>query len=137
MTVAAVDPPVAAPSEKSVAVPVSETDCGLGRALSAIVSVAERVPVADGVKLKFTVQLALGLTVPPVAGHVPPLIIAKSPPFAPETDILVMDRLALPELVNVTDCDVLVVPTICPGKLTGDAGSDTAGPTPDPVSVTM
>jgi hypothetical protein len=57
-------PPVATPSEKSVAVPESETVCGLPTALSVIVRVPARSPPAVGAKLTWVRQLAPAATEP-------------------------------------------------------------------------
>jgi len=110
--VADVEPPDPGPNEKSVAMPDMEKDCGLPAALSENVSVAERVPVAVGVKVTFTMQVDPAPRVPPGAGHVPPDAIVKSPLFVPIIDIPSTVRLALPEFPSITDWDMLVVPTI-------------------------
>jgi len=56
-------------------VPVSETVCGLFVALSVMVSMPPRVPLAVGVKVTFTVQVELAATL-----EAQLLVCAKSPP---------------------------------------------------------
>jgi len=58
----------------AVPVPVSETLCGLFEALSVIVSVPVREPLAVGVNVTLTVQLELAATLAPQL-----LVCAKSP----------------------------------------------------------
>jgi hypothetical protein len=88
-------------------VPLSEALSGLSGALSVIVSVPARVPVAAGVNVKLIVQDA------PTATDVPQLFVcAKSPAFVPVMAILVMLNAAFPVLLNVTACAALVVPTV-------------------------
>lgn len=83
-------------------VPVSVTLCGLLVAPSVRVSVPVRPPLAVGVKVTLTVQLALALRdVPQV------LDSAKSPLVCTR----VMPAGSGPGLVTVTICAVLVVPT--------------------------
>ena len=135
MTVADVEPPLAAAKAKSVAMPERETDCGLPGALSAIASDAVSDPSANGVKLTGTEQLAPALSVPPASGHVPPFAMEKSPLFVPEMVTPVIARFAFPELLSITHCATLVVPTICPGKLVEFSDREARGPTPEPVRV--
>lgn len=85
-------------------VPPRVTICGLPAALSVMVTEALRLPTALGVNVTETTQL------PPAATELPQVLFwEKSPLFAPVTAILVMDKLKLPVLVRVTDCDTLVV----------------------------
>ena len=65
ITIAVVKPPVAAAREKSVALPVRATLCGLPIALSVIVSEPVRLPLVVGAKVTLKVQLAAGATVLP------------------------------------------------------------------------
>ncbi len=65
ITVAVVEPPVAAAREKSVALPVRATACGLPLALSVMVSEPVRLPLVDGANVTLKVQLAAGATVLP------------------------------------------------------------------------
>ena len=92
-------------------VPKSATACGLLPAESVNVNVAERVPVAEGVNVIVTVQLADAARVAP---H-DLLEIAKFAEFAPEIAILVTLIAASP-LLSVTDCDGLVEPTAVVAK---------------------
>lgn len=64
-TVAVVEPPVAAAREKSVALPVRATVCGLPLALSVMVSEPVRLPLVEGANVTLKVQLAAGATVLP------------------------------------------------------------------------
>ena len=85
-------------------VPERLTVCGLPAALSVMVIVPVRLPVALGVKFTVIVQLDPAATLDPHA-----LVCVKSPAFAPVTVILVMVRAALPVLPRVTDWAALVV----------------------------
>ena len=71
-------------------------------ALSVIVRVPVRVPVAVGLKVTEMLQLAPAATLVPQV-----LVSAKSP----EAAIEVIESDAWPELVSVTDWAVLVEPT--------------------------
>ena len=88
----------------AVPAPVSETLCGLFEALSVIVSVPVRKPLAVGAKVTLTVQLELAATL------VPQLLLCAKSPLAcmPLTEME-----APPGFDSVTGCDVLVVPTCC------------------------
>src|SRR2546422_900668 len=70
-------------------IPASDTDCGLPRASSVMVTVAVRAPVAAGVKLMLIVQLAPGATEPAPVGQVLPAAKAKSAACAPVMVMLV------------------------------------------------
>jgi len=84
-------------------VPVSDTE-GVEVALSEILNAALKVPAPAGVNETLMVQVPLaGTELPQV------LLAAKSPGFVPVMVILVIDKLALPELVRVTACAALVV----------------------------
>ena len=78
-------------------VPLRLVVCVLGLALSVTVMVVDRLPVLAGVKVTLMVQLAPADTLDP---HV--LVRLKSPELPPDVAMLVMLRLALPELVSVT-----------------------------------
>ena len=92
--------PGAAPVPERLAV------CGLPLALSATLSVAERAPLAEGVKVTLIEQLA------PAATELPQVLVwAKLLALVPETATPVMDNAALPELVSVIACAVLVEAT--------------------------
>lgn len=88
-----------------VPVPVNETDCGLPGALSVTVRVPSRVPVVVGLNVTETVQFAPVLSDDGLNGQV--LVCAKSP----VVPIAVIVKGAVPLLVMVTVCAVLVVPT--------------------------
>src|SRR5215472_658935 len=111
-------------------VPLSEALSGLSGALSVIVRVPVRVPVAAGVNVTLIAQDA------PAATDVPQLFVcAKSLAFVPITAILVMLSGALPVLLNITACAPLVVPTVWLAKvrLVGDrltAGAEMDPPVP-------
>jgi hypothetical protein len=87
------------------AVPVPErlTVWGLPLALSAMLSVAARAPLAEGVKVTLIVQLA------PAATELPQVLVwAKLLALVPESARLVILNAALPLLVSVIACAVLV-----------------------------
>src|SRR6187551_2504888 len=88
-------------------VPESATVCGLLGASSAKESEALRAPVALGLNVTLTVQVALTATVAPVQVSA---LLAKSPAFVPVRETEVTCRLVLPLLVTVTDWATLVVP---------------------------
>jgi hypothetical protein len=88
----AVDPPV----------PLSETVCGLPGASSVIAIEPDLRPVEVGVKVIVSAQFAPTVTEPPQL-----LVTAKSP----LGEMLVMVNVPVPELVRVTVCAALVVPT--------------------------
>src|SRR5215469_1771414 len=88
-------------------VPVNPTVCGLPFALSLIVRVPVRVPVAEGVNVMLIAQEA------PAATDVPQLFVcAKSPAFVPVMAMLVMFSAAFPVLLNVAACAALDVLTV-------------------------
>jgi hypothetical protein len=96
----------------AVPVPVRVTVCGLLEALSVIVTVAARLPVAEGVNVTLIAQFA------PAATDVAQVLVwLKSPLLVPVTAMLVMDSEALPLFVSVTAELALVVPTFWPAKL--------------------
>ncbi len=77
--------------------------------MSVIDTLALRVPVAVGVKVTLMVQEAPAARVLDPVGQV--LVWAKSPLLVPLKPMLLMVKAALPLLVNVTACAVLVVLT--------------------------
>ena len=80
-----------------IPVPVRLTCCGLPPALSVIFRVAERLPLAVGVKVTVNVQLA------PAATEVPQLLVCvKSPGFCPVIPTPAMDNGEVPVFVSVT-----------------------------------
>ena len=86
--------------------PVRLIDLGPLMALSARLTVAVRFPAAVGVNVTLIVHVPLAATELP---HV--LVTAKSPGSAPVVVIPVIDKLAFPVLVRVTDCAALATPT--------------------------
>jgi hypothetical protein len=85
------------PATEVAPVPESDTDWGLLAALSTTVREPERLPVADGLNVMLMAQFA------PAASKVPQLLDwVKSAAFEPETEMPVMPRAALPELLRVT-----------------------------------
>ena len=63
-----------------VPLPLTVTDCGLPPALSVMLTVALRVPIAVGVKLTLMVQVLPAANVLGLIGQV--FVCAKSPAFA-------------------------------------------------------
>ena len=101
------------------------------------VRVAERDPLAPGVKVTLMRHVPKGLIVPEF-GQVLAEVILKSPGFAPVRVILVMFSAAVELLfVSVEVLAALVVPTVTEPKRI-DAGSSVAvgAAVPVPVSVT-
>jgi hypothetical protein len=86
--------------------------CGLPEASSVTAREAFRAPVAVGSNVTLIVQFDPAASVAGLAGQV--LVCAKSPLFAPVIAMPVIASAALPVLVKVTLCTVLVVPTGCP-----------------------
>src|SRR5262249_43693595 len=86
-------------------VPFSVIVCGLPVALSVMESVAERVPVADGVKVTFTVVLLPAVTV--IGGALP--VKGKWVALRPPIPRLETTRSALPLLVSVIGICALVL----------------------------
>jgi hypothetical protein len=102
------DEPEATLRVKSSPEPERATVCRLALALSATLSVPERLPAAVGVNFTLMVQLALP------ASELPQLsVCAKSPLVL----ILEMVSTALLVFVSVTVCAVLVAPTSTLEKL--------------------
>ena len=98
-TVATVDEPAAALTEKSTPVPLSATVRGLSTALSAMDREPASRPLAVGAKLTLIVQELL------LATAAAQLLVWPKLSLVP---MLVM--LSVPVLLNVTCCDPLVVP---------------------------
>jgi hypothetical protein len=92
----------------TVEVPVPEraTVCGLPAAPSVIVSVAARLPLTEGVKVRLMAQLAPAATLEPQL-----LVWAKLLELAPVTAMLAMLKSALPVFVRVIVSAVLLLPT--------------------------
>jgi hypothetical protein len=89
--------PVPPPPPPLVPVPVRPTD-GSATAVAVTVSVAERDPLATGVKVTVIVQLAPAAMLDPQ-----PFVSLKSLGSAPVIEMPVMLKAALPVLLNVTD----------------------------------
>ena len=94
-------------SEKSWPVPLSAMVWELFGALSLNERVPDAVPEAVGVNVTATVQVAAAATGFEVEQVVPEVAMAKGPVAAIALNV----RLALPVLVRVTVCELLVVPT--------------------------
>ncbi len=119
----------------TVPVPVSETLCVAGVALSAKLSDAASAANVEGLNVSVTVQLPLAATGEAVEQVMP--VIAKSAAFVPETlGLLVKFSGAAPVFISVTIIAGLVTPftTEPNGKL---AGRVTVGVVPVPVSETV
>jgi hypothetical protein len=104
-TVAEVDPLLTTLTEKSVPVPETEIIWGLPAALSFIDSVPLRIPLAIGVKVKETMQLAPAASSEVVLQVVPDSETAKSPVVV----MLFTASARAPVLLRVTTCAALVV----------------------------
>jgi len=125
VTVGVVDAPV----------PASATDCGLPAALSAKLTAAVRAPDAVGLNVTLIVQFALAAS---DAGQA--LLSAKSPAFAPVSEMPVIASAALPEFVSVTVCAGLAVFSASEPNVSEVGASVTAGAVaaaPVPVSGTV
>jgi len=85
-------------------VPESNRVCGLSKASSVNVTVALRMPLAEGVNVTVIVQLALTASVVPQVDVFP-----KSAAFAPPRRIEAMFNVALPLFFTVTICGADVV----------------------------
>ena len=106
-------------------VPVNLTICGLPPPLSAMESVALRLPIAVGLNFSVIEQLLAAATDEPQL-----LVSLKSPGLVPPKVMLVTLRAVVPTLVRVTVCAALVTPTLVPGKGTVAADNLTWVPTP-------
>jgi len=80
-------------------VPVRDTLCGLPVALSVMLTLAVRLPVAVGLKVTLIVQFAPAARVALLAGQV--FVSAKSPLSVPVTAILAIVSEAVPVLFSV------------------------------------
>jgi hypothetical protein len=107
-----------------VPVPVIGTVCGLAGALSVRMNVADRVPVAFGVKLIETLQLAPAGNVRP---EHPSSTCVKSSGFAPRVAALLMKSEPFPVFVIVIDWGALVVLIACAPKVNDVGVNVTAG----------
>jgi hypothetical protein len=86
-------------------VPAKLTNCGLPVALSPMLKVAEREPVAVGVNVTPIEQFPPAITLDPQV-----LVCRKSLALVPAVEIAVMLSVALPELVSVTVWTGLALP---------------------------
>jgi hypothetical protein len=111
----------ATPSVKPAAapVPLKPTVCVVGDALSVIVMVAVREPLAPGLNVTLIVQCEFAATLPAQLS-----VSVKSLPSAPEKAMLEIVSAVELLFVNVTACAVLAAPTVC------DANVSIAGDTP-------
>src|ERR1700675_1087529 len=128
--------PTVKPPELDAPVPVRLTACGVFAALSAMLRVPLRVPVAVGVKSTLMSQLALGASGDAAAqagfcvtllGIAQPAVCAKhwkSPVVVRPAKL----RFAFPMFVTVTVCSALVVPTVCDANASAAVDNWTAGP---------
>jgi hypothetical protein len=118
-------------------VPLSWTLCGVSVALSEIVTLAERPPVADGANVTEIVQVAFAASVAGPTGHV--FVCAKSPAFAPEIPTLETRKGALPLFLSVAVCAALVVLVVWEPKesVVGVRVTAGAAAVPLPVSPTL
>jgi hypothetical protein len=109
-------------------VPVRLRVWGVLEALSLIVTVPVRLPVAVGLKVTLMVQL------PPAATELPQLSVSAKSPL---TAMLVMAKLMVPALVRVEDRAALVVPTVWLVKVreVGDTLAEFVTPVPDRAAV--
>jgi len=103
-------------------VPVNAAVCGEPAALSAMVTVAERLEAAVGVNVTVTAQEEPAASVDP---QVPP--VEKEPAFAPVRLMLEIFRVALPVLETVMLCEALVVPTVVPANVSDGGARLTTG----------
>ena len=97
----------ASPTPGAVPVPDSGTDCGLPVASSVMVTAADLAPANVGEKVTLMVQLVLTAR---VAAQV--CVTANCTVSVPVIKILAIFRTAVPVLVSVIDCEVLLVPMV-------------------------
>jgi len=118
------------PTLKSDPSPESVTVCGLPLAFELMVSEAVRVPVAFGLNVTETTQLAPGARVLPQL-----LVWSNSVAFVPMRVMVVMFSVSPPVFVSVTVWAALVVFSNCGAKVSAGGTSDTAGCDAIPVPV--
>jgi hypothetical protein len=103
-------------------VPLKGTVCGLPVALSLILSEDDRLPVFPGVNVTLIVQLAF------TASVFPHVWVCEKYALLPVVILIVVnDRVAVPVLVSVTTCALLLTPTIWLPKLRLVGDSVTTG----------
>jgi hypothetical protein len=108
------DDPEAVPKVKSgeeVPVPETTTICDPVPALSATIRFALTAPAAVGANVTLIAQLARGCTV------VQLFVCVNSPASAPPSVTLVTVNATAPLFVSVTGVALLLLPTVCAGKL--------------------
>jgi hypothetical protein len=106
VTIADVAPTLGGSMAKSVATPMTETDCGVSCPLSPSITVALRVPTKLGLNVRLTTQFAVGAMVPLQVS-----LSRKSVGFAPENVMELIASAPLPVFVTVTASGWLAVPT--------------------------
>jgi hypothetical protein len=109
-------------------VPERGTVCGLPVALSVRVTAAVRVPAAAGLKVTLIEQYEPAATLDPQL-----LVWEKSLALVPESAMLVILKVALPELVKVIVCAALVAPTawLTKERLVGETLATMEVPVPE------
>ena len=116
---------LAVKGRRQLPVPVKLTDWGLPPPSSLNSTDAVRAPVAVGLNVALTVQLA------PTPKVLPQVVVSeKSPAFAPKMAICHKFIVALPLLVNVIVCAALLVPTVWLAKVRLVGDGPPAVPTP-------
>ena len=113
------------PSSGAMPVPERLTVCGLPLALSVMLTEAVRLPLAAGLNVTLIVQLL------PAATELPHVLVwAKSLALLPVRARLVILKVALPVLLRVAICAVLVAPTdwLPKARLVGERPSTGAVP---------
>lgn len=115
-------------------VPLSEITCGLFEALSVNVKVALAAPIAEGVKVTETAQVALAARLAPAQVSE---ATANSEAFAPPRTTLEMVSAILPVLVTVRVWAELAVPTNWLPKLRLDADAEKTAAVPAPLRETL
>ena len=133
MTLADVEEPEGVVKVKSSPVPLSVTVCGLPGASSLNVTLPGTAPPEVGVNVTATVQVDVGAMGFAVEQVVPDAAMANGPLTAGRAPNV---RLAVPLLVRVMVCALLVLPTIWAVKVRG-ADKLTAGAVPIPLSATV
>jgi hypothetical protein len=111
-----------------IPVPLNTTLCGLSGALSVMVSVPVRVPMAVGVNFTLIVQFA------PAARLLPHVFVWEKLPLA---TMLVMVKALPPEFVRVMACALELEPTIWLVKVKAVVERPTPAPPPVPLRTTV
>ena len=113
----------------AIPVPVSVTVCGLPGALSLMLRVPVRVPLAVGEKVITTKQLLIGGRIFPLQVS---LVFVKSPAFVPPMIAETTDKGAFPVLANVAVTDEVLESATAP-KFAGVGARFAVGCAPLPV----